>query len=244
MNVSTKPTSSRLTANIGVEVRRRRPPKRRHLGCPRPVRAAVAEHHVIVFRDQFLSAEEHAVVARAFGPIQPSPVQLATGTTDASGRCPPSRTPRRAHRPASRGTATSAGCVNRPPSGSSRPCSIPIFRRRHHLDVEQRIFDALPPRIQELCERSTVLHTLDPSLLASVERHHGTTVADRLRREQPGAEHPLVRRHPRTGPGTCSCHRCTPPASLDPPAPTARCSPTCTPSRRPQRPTATDVARR
>jgi taurine dioxygenase len=61
------------------------------------------------------------------------------------------------------------------------------------------IFDQLTRAEQEQCERLTVLHAPDDSLLASVARHHGPVVADRLRDEHPGTEHPLVSIHPVTG---------------------------------------------
>ena len=200
MNVSTKPSSiSRLTANIGVElggVDLRNGVTSDVLDL---LRAAVAEHHVIVFRDQFLTADEHAAVARAFGPIQPSPVQLATGTTDASGSVSTIEDTA-ARPPAGFPWHSDLSWLREPPAlGFLSAVLIPSSGGDTIWASNSAIFDALPPRIQELCERSTVLHTPDPSLLASVERHHGTAVADRLRREQPGAEHPLVRRHPRTG---------------------------------------------
>ena len=73
------PALTRLTANIGVEVHGLdlgRGLDDEVLGL---LRTAVAEHHMVVLRDQHLSADQHAAVATAFGPILPSPVQMATG---------------------------------------------------------------------------------------------------------------------------------------------------------------------
>ena len=124
MNVSTKPSSiSRLTANIGVE-----------LGGV-DLRNGVTSDVLDLLRAAVASTMSSC---SATSSSLPTSTPWSPGRSGRSnrhrcswrparlmrrGRCPPSRTPRRAHRPASRGTATSAGCVNRPPSGSSRPCS-------------------------------------------------------------------------------------------------------------------------
>ncbi len=191
------PALTRLTANIGVEVHGLdlgRGLDDQVLGL---LRTAVAEHHMVVLRDQHLSADQHAAVAIAFGPILPSPVQMATGartvtvsTIEDTASRPPAGFP----------WHTDLSWTARPPAfGFLSAVTIPEFGGDTIWASTAATFDALPPDAREQCERSTLLHAPDPSLLASVERHHGTKVAERLRRDHPGVEHPLVTTHPITG---------------------------------------------
>lgn len=189
---------SRLTASIGAEIRG----LDLTAGVDRPIagllRTAVAEHHMVVLRGQHLTAEQHAAVASALGAIQPSPVQLAT------------------QRPGRPAVSTIEDTQARPPAGF--PWHTDVSWRRDPPELgflaavvtpdfggdtlwasTAALFDCLPRLVQERCERASVIHTPDPSLLASVARHHGPAAADRLRHEFPGAEHPLVRTHPITG---------------------------------------------
>ena len=94
----------RLTANIGVELRGVDLGAGIDESVVDVLRTAVGEHHVVVLRGQHLSAEQHATLARAFGPIQPSPVQLAAGRRAPRDRCRRSRTRPPARRPGSPGT--------------------------------------------------------------------------------------------------------------------------------------------
>ena len=191
------PALTRLTANIGVEVHGLdlgRGLDDQVLGL---LRTAVAEHHVVVLRDQHLSADQHAAVAIAFGPILPSPVQMATGartvtvsTIEDTASRPPAGFP----------WHTDLSWTARPPAfGFLSAVTIPEFGGDTIWASTAATFDALPPDVREQCERSTLLHAPDPSLFASVERHHGPKVAERLRRDHPGVEHPLVTTHPITG---------------------------------------------
>jgi alpha-ketoglutarate-dependent taurine dioxygenase len=75
----------RLTANIGVELRGVDLRAGIDESIVDALRTAIGEHHVVVLRRQHLSAEQHATLARAFGPIQASPVQLAAGRQGAVG---------------------------------------------------------------------------------------------------------------------------------------------------------------
>ncbi len=189
----------RLTASIGVELRGI------DLGAGVDetvvgvLRAALDAHHVVVLRGQHLSAGDHATLARAFGPIQASPVQLAAGRRGPAG--PVSTIEDTAARPpAGFPWHTDVSWTSEPPAvGFLSAVVIPEFGGDTIWASTAAIYDALPPEVRTLCERSTVVHAPDESLLASVERHHGPEVADRLRRRHPGIEHPLVHAHPRTG---------------------------------------------
>ena len=78
-------SATRLTTNIGLEIDGLDLRSGADADTVGLLRTALAEHHVVMLREQFLSAEEHAVVARAFGRIQSSPVQLATRTVPSGG---------------------------------------------------------------------------------------------------------------------------------------------------------------
>jgi taurine dioxygenase len=189
----------RLTANIGAELEG----VDLRAGCDESavdaLRTAIGQHHVVVLRRQHLSAEQHATLARAFGPIQASPVQLAAGRHGAPE--PVSTIEDTAARPpAGFPWHTDVSWSSEPPAlGFLSAVVIPEFGGDTIWASTAAIYDALPATLRHLCEESTVLHAPDTSLLASVERHHGAEAANRLRRQHPGIEHPLVQTHPITG---------------------------------------------
>jgi len=162
------------------------------------LRTAVAEHHVIMLRDQHLTAEQHARLARAFGEIQPSPVHLAIGrdatptvsTIEDTAARPPAGFP----------WHTDVSWVAAPPElGFLSAVVIPEVGGDTLWASTAAIHDALPEELRRRCGECVVLHAPDPSLLASVERHHGAAAAARLRARHPGTLHPLVRTDPLTG---------------------------------------------
>lgn len=198
---------TRLTATIGAEIHGldlAAEPTDTTVGL---LRTALAEHHVVVLRDQFLSPAQHAALAMTFGPILPSPVQLATagaapgGATSIPTVTAVSTIEDTAERPpAGFPWHTDVSWTRNPPAlGFLAAVTIPAFGGDTIWASTAAVFDALTPAQQARCERSTVLHAPDASLLASIERHHGPAVADRIRRDHPGTEHPLVRCHPVTG---------------------------------------------
>jgi taurine dioxygenase len=189
----------RLSASIGAELRGVDVRAGVDESTVHVLRAAIGEHHVVVLRGQYLSAEQHATLARAFGPIQASPVQLASDRHGAPG--PVSTIEDTAARPpAGFPWHTDVSWTREPPAlGFLSAVVIPEFGGDTIWASTAAIYDALPAEVQQLCEESTVFHAPDASLLASVERHHGPGAANRLRREHPGVEHPLVQRHPITG---------------------------------------------
>ena len=167
------------------------------------LRRAVAEHHVVVVREQFLSVEQQAALAESFGAMQPPPVRLLR-------RSELSDLPRTSL------VATIEDTAARPPAGfpwhtdvswSPRPPSfgflsavvIPPSGGDTMWISTAAIYDRLEPADQLRCYASSAVHAPDVSLLASVERHHGPELAAQLRREFPPIEHPLVNVHPVTG---------------------------------------------
>ena len=190
---------SRLTTSIGVQVYGVDLRDGADEATVAALRLVVEQHHVAVLRGQHLSAEQHATVARAFGPITASPVQLAAGRPGAAA--PVSTIEDNAARPpAAFPWHTDVSWTAAPPElGFLSAVVIPPYGGDTLWASTAAIYDLLPVDVQRRCDESTVLHAPDASLLASVERHHGREAADRLRREHPGVEHPLVHTHPRTG---------------------------------------------
>lgn len=189
----------RLTANIGVELRGVDLRAGIDESVVDALRTAISEYHLVVLRRQHLSAEQHARLARAFGPIQASPVQLAAGRRCSKG--PVSTIEDTATRPpAGFPWHTDVSWTSEPPGlGFLSAVVTPEFGGDTIWASTAAIYDALPSEVRQLCAESTVLHAPDASLLASVERHHGPDAANRLRRQHSGIEHPLVQTHPITG---------------------------------------------
>lgn len=200
MRLPPGPEVTRLTAGIGAQLRGIDLRAGTDPALVRLLRTAVAEHHVVVLRDQFLSAEHLAGLAEAFGPILPSPIQIATGTPSAA-RCGVSTIEDTAERPpAGFPWHTDLSWTAEPPHyGFLSALTIPAYGGDTLWASTAAIFDALSSADQEACRRSTILHAPDETLLASVARHHGPAAADRLRREHPGHEHALVGRNRSTG---------------------------------------------
>jgi taurine dioxygenase len=193
------PVVRRLTANIGAEVRGVDLRAGLDDAVLHALRSAVAEHHVVFLRRQFLSAEQHAALAQAFGPIQASPVQLAAGQQHVPGRVTTIEDTA-ARPPAGFPWHTDVSWTREPPAlGFLSAVVIPEFGGDTIWASTAALYDALPADVQRLCEGSRVLHAPDASLLESVARHHGSAAANTLRRQHAGVEHPLVQTHPRTG---------------------------------------------
>lgn len=198
-------TVSRLTPAIGAEIggidlvadvlEGRPATARRAVDL---LRGAVARHHMVVLRDQFLTPTQHERVAMLFGPVSSSPVQLAIG---------PERRP---------SVTTIEDTAERPPAGfpwhtdvswSPEPprlgflaaVEIPETGGDTLWASTAAIYDRLPADVQRRCDALMVLHAPDESLLHSVARHHGPAAAERLQALYPGTTHPLVQVHPVTG---------------------------------------------
>lgn len=189
-------SATRITAAIGVELTGldlRRPPT--------PELAAVLQegvdrHHVIVVRDQFLDARQLQSVAESFGPIMFSPVQRAIGSTTAVSMIEDT-----AERPpAGFGWHTDLSWTTKPAAlGLLTAVTIPPYGGDTLWASTAAVFDNLSDADRRRCEVLTTMHAPDTTLLASIERHHGGAVADRLRAQNPPIEHALVRAHPTTG---------------------------------------------
>ena len=160
------------------------------------LRDAVDDHHVVVVRDQFLDAEQHRRVAVNFGRLVAAPVQRLRGEMPT--------------------VSTIEDTVERPPAGFDWHTDLSWTQQPPEFGLLNAV--VIPPaggdtlwasgaamyqRLTEAerrwCDEAVAIHAPDPSLLASVERHHGAAVAGRLRTDHAPTPHPLVRVHPRTG---------------------------------------------
>ena len=162
----------------------------------RELRAVIHRYRVVFLRDQHLSLEEHRRLGEQLGPLAVSPLHRLLGTA--------------------RTVSTIADDDERPPAGfawhsdlswTAAPPSLGVLSA---VDIPavggDTLWASLPaalallaPDVQDLCRDLRAEHAADPTLLQSVERHHGPEVALRLRRTNPPVSHPLVRTHPVTG---------------------------------------------
>jgi len=194
MNVAL-PTPHRITTAIGVEV------SGIDLTQPltedeiRLIRDAVATHHVVAIRQQFLSAQQLANAAGSFGKLMRSPLQRLTNLPAVSTI---EDTPQRP--PAGFAWHTDISwAADLPSLGFLNAVTVPPYGGDTMWASTAAIYDLLSPDDQLRCETLSAIHAPDDSLLASVERHHGSAVAARLRDEQRPREQPLVRTHRQTG---------------------------------------------
>jgi taurine dioxygenase len=200
INQIAAPQRTHLTAAIGTELSGVDLRNGIDPGLELLMRKEIANRQVVVIRDQPLTVRQHADIATAFGPILRSPLQLAAdANVSAPGEVSTIEdTPDRP--PAGFPWHTDLSWTTLPPTlGFLNAVVVPAYGGDTLWASTAAIFEQLTTAEQEQCERSTVLHVPDESLLASLARHQGQAVADRLRREHGGAEHPLVSIHPLTG---------------------------------------------
>jgi taurine dioxygenase len=188
-------TLQRITATIGAElsgINLRHPLTERDIEL---LRDAVAEHHVIAVRDQFLSPAQHEALAASFGPLLRSPLQRLTGKPALSTIEDTDARP-----PAGFDWHTDISwAAELPTLGFLSAVTIPPYGGDTLWASTAAVYDLLSPDERMRCATLSAIHAPDVSLLASVERHHGAEVAARLRAEQRPREQPLVRTDRRTG---------------------------------------------
>jgi taurine dioxygenase len=192
---TTTPTLQRITATIGAEVAGIDLRTPLAPGEVELLRDAVAEHHVVAVRDQFLTPAQHEALAASFGPLLRSPLQRLTGKPALSTIEDTADRP-----PAGFDWHTDVSwSADLPSLGFLSAVTIPPYGGDTLWASTAAIYDHLSPEDRMRCDTLSAIHAPDESLLASVERHHGPDVAGRLRREQRPREQPLVRVNRRTG---------------------------------------------
>lgn len=191
---------TRLTASIGAQLDEIDARTGISASCVDLIRTALAAHHVVVMRDQFLTEQQFAAFAEAFGPILASPVQIATRSADASRGAVSTIVDSAERPPAGFPWHSDLSWTASPPRfGFLNAVTIPAYGGDTLWASTAAIFDALDPADRARCERSALHHAPDETLLASVARHHGAAIADGLRRAHQGFEHPMVGHDPVSG---------------------------------------------
>ena len=160
------------------------------------LRAAVVRHGVVFLRDQQLGPDDLQALGSRFGRLAVSPLHALLGT----GRTASVIEDDAERPPASFDWHTDLSWTAAPPAfGFLQALEIPPVGGDTIWVSLAGAFAALSPSRQLECAQLRAAHAPDATLLASVERNHGSDVAIRLRRAYPGVSHPLVRRHPETG---------------------------------------------
>ncbi len=195
MPTSTRPRTLQLTASTGaaiegIDVREASD------ADVSAIRAAVLRHRVVFLPGQQLDATDLGSFASRFGALGRSPLDALLGRTATTSVIEDTAD----RPPAGFDWHTDLSWTPRPPSmGFLHALAIPPFGGDTLWSNQVAAFESLPAATQEQCRALWAEHRCDPTLLATVERHHGTAVAARLRAAHPPVRHPLVRVHAETG---------------------------------------------
>jgi len=162
----------------------------------RMLRDALHEHSVLFFHDQDLDEDQQVAFASHFGTVGPYPLtKMLGGTTLVSMIEDTADSP-----PDADGWHTDVTWVAEPPAYAV--LNARVIPERGGDTMWSSLFaayDALSPVMQRLCDQLTVRHFSGRDFQERVARTAGAEVADRIAREFPPVEHPLVRTHPVTG---------------------------------------------
>ena len=160
------------------------------------IRAALAEHQVLFFRNQDLSAEEHLAFGAQFGELCADPVANLKGSLkrisyieDTEER-PPAEFP----------WHTDLSWLSEPPAFGILNARVIPDSGGDTIWVDLfSLYDALSPEVQQQVRGLKLRHRPKPHYFETVRVHHGDEITDRLIAENPPVEHPLVRSHPVSG---------------------------------------------
>lgn len=165
------------------------------------IRAAFNTHHVLVFRDQFLTPEDHKRFARLFGPLHVHPYHAKNVAPDhaKSGGASDSeilevRADRNSRNVAGEEWHTDVTCDEQPPLGSMLYLTkMPEGGGGDTCFISTiKAYETLSPSMQEIAKTLTATH--DGAKLYT--GGYGTEVPHD---GWPRAVHPVVIRHPDTG---------------------------------------------
>jgi taurine dioxygenase len=160
------------------------------------VREALHEHSVIFFRDQDLDEEQQIVFASNFGTIGQYPLTKMLGGTSLTSIIEDTAD----SPPDADGWHTDVSWVAEPPAYAVLNAKeIPPTGGDTMWSSLFAAYDGLSPVMQGLCDQLTVRHHAGADFHDRIERTVGREIADRVGREFPPVEHPLVRSHPITG---------------------------------------------
>lgn len=160
------------------------------------IRAALAEHQVLFFRNQDLSAEEHLAFGAQFGELSADPVASLKGSLkrisyiEDTDERPPAEFP----------WHTDLSWLREPPAFGILNARVIPESGGDTIWVDLfSVYDALSPEVQQQVRRLKLRHRPQPHYFETVRVHHGDEITDQLIAEHPPVEHPLVRSHPVSG---------------------------------------------
>lgn len=160
------------------------------------LRDALHEHSVLFFHHQDLDEDQQIAFASQFGTVGPYPLTKMLGQTrltsiiEDTADSPPDAD----------GWHTDVSWVAEPPAYAV--LNAKVIPERGGDTMWSSLFaayDALSPVMRRVCDGLTVRHHAGSDFHDRVARTAGVEIADRVAREFPPVEHPLVRTHPVTG---------------------------------------------
>jgi taurine dioxygenase len=160
------------------------------------VQRVIAAHHVVFFRDQYLSDGDQCALASQFGTLAVSPIHELIGSARPFSIIEDTA----ARPPAGFDWHTDVSWTASPPRlGFLNALTVPDFGGDTLWASLSAAYAALSSATRAICDDLRVVHRFDASLLASVERHHGPEVARRLVELHAPVEQPLVTVDPTSG---------------------------------------------
>jgi taurine dioxygenase len=160
------------------------------------IATTLAERHVIVFRGQNITPDEHLAFGRCFGDVY-CPAMAAFPPDHPEIMLLDTTTPRGAGADNWHYDAT---FMPEPPMGSIlRPVQLPRAGGDTCFASMTAAYDALSPTLRSLLDGMTAVHDLAGQLRISVERGIAPASFEEIREQWPPVEHPVVRTHPVTG---------------------------------------------
>lgn len=156
----------------------------------------LAERHVIVFRGQDITPEQHLAFGRRFGEVY-CPAMAAFPPDYPEIMLLDTKTPKGAGADNWHYDAT---FMPEPPMGSIlRPVMLPPSGGDTCFASMTAAYDALSPTLRSLLDGMKAVHDLAGQLRISVDRGIAPEGFDEIRTQWPPVEHPVVRTHPVTG---------------------------------------------
>jgi taurine dioxygenase len=157
---------------------------------------ALTEHHVLFFRDQEITPEEHIAFARQFGPISVPPFAPKYGSNEEMIVLD-QENPKGEGADAWHSDNT---FMAEPPMGSVlRAVQIPEIGGDTCWANTVAAYEALSPSIQQLIDGLTAVHDITKPLVKGIAAGHTTANLEEIQTKWPPVEHPVARTHPVTG---------------------------------------------
>jgi taurine dioxygenase len=192
MSISVRPVTGVIGAEVsGLDLR-----EPLDDGTVADIRKALLDHHVLFFRDQPITPQQHIAFARSFGDLHLPPVQTK-------------------HSPwpeinvldqiAPRGEGADNWhndntYVAEPPMGSIlHLVTAPAVGGDTCFASMSAAYEALSAPVRRMLDELVAVHDVTKSLRKAAAYGHLDADVDALRAKMPPVEHPVVRTHPETG---------------------------------------------